>query len=154
MASIHPTSHPRQSTKKGVRKKQETKRKAHNNNNDDDDECSSCEIQAETSTRTGFTQSDLTGSSSSTSAGHARTDYAYSNQSEYVVFSEYQHRKRASSLNSRILKSSGDFEHTKKGSVSSESAAATVDTSSISAEKSVLKVTDCSSSPAFYEPSI
>lgn len=91
---------------------------------------------------TGFTQSDLTGSSSSTSR-RARTDYAYGNQCEYVS-SEFSRRKRSSSL--KILTSD------EKKTILGESAMFQRAGTSISPEESVLQVTDCSS-PEFSEPS-
>lgn len=88
---------------------------------------------------TGLTQSDLTGSSSSTSR-RARVDYGYSNQCEYLP-SEISQRKRSSSL--KLL--SCDKREILATSVS-------LSFPHNSPEDSVLQVTDCSS-PEFSEPS-
>lgn len=59
-------------------------------------ECNEERLLSYTGANTGLTQSDLTGSSSST-CRRARIDYTYSNQSEYTSF-EIPQRRRSSSL--------------------------------------------------------
>lgn len=95
-------------------------------------------------TNTGFAQSDLTGSSSSTSR-HARIDYAYSNQCEYVS-SEFPQQKRSSSF--KMLRDS----EKKDTATISATMFHPCTSNSVSSEDSVLQVTDCSS-PEYSEPS-
>ena len=107
---------------------------------------------------TGFTQSDLTGSSSST-LKNTRTEYGYSNQCEYVSC-EFPQRKRSYSL--KLLSSEKKEMLMSNCAAYVRAAAADENTARDSPsegaeepklpENSVLQVTDCSS-PEFSEPS-
>lgn len=96
-----------------------------------------------TRAKTGLTQSDLTGSSSSTSR-HVQNNYNYGNQSEYVL-PTFPLRKHSSSFK---LSSSED----KMGLMVSAYSSPYLHHQSSVQEDSVLQLTDCSSSE-FSEPS-
>lgn len=93
--------------------------------------------------KTGFIQSDLTGSSSSTSR-RAQNNYNYGNQSEYVL-PEFPLRKHSSSFK---LSSNED----RIGLMVSAYSSPYLHHQSSMPEDSVLQLTDCSSSE-FSEPS-
>lgn len=93
--------------------------------------CNEEQLLSYTGANTGLTQSDLTGSSSSTSR-RAQIDYTYSNQSEYTPF-EIPQRRRSSSL--KLLSC-----NKKENLATSFSFSFPKDSS----QDSVLQVTDCS----------